>query len=155
MQRLGGAGRPLVVVDYAHTPDALEKCLRAIHDVMPKDDRGRIITVFGAGGDRDRTKRPLMGKIASELSDVTIVTSDNPRTEDPERIIDEIFTGIENRSHVKREADRKKAIQHAAETAGPRDVILVAGKGHEDYQVIVMEKIHFIYREVVEACLLD
>ena len=141
------------IIDYAHTPDALEKCLRAIHDVMPKSNRGRIITVFGAGGDRDRTKRPLMGKIASKLSDVIIVTSDNPRTEDPERIIDEIFAGIENRSHVKREADRKKAIQHAAESAGPRDVILVAGKGHEEYQVIGKEKIHFSDREGVEACL--
>ena len=141
------------IIDYAHTPDALEKCLRALHDVMPKNNRGRIFTVFGAGGDRDRTKRPLMGKIASELSDVTIVTSDNPRTEDPEKIIDEIFTGIENRSHVKRETDRKKAIQYAAETAGPRDVILVAGKGHEEYQVIGKEKIHFSDREVVEACM--
>jgi UDP-N-acetylmuramoyl-L-alanyl-D-glutamate--2,6-diaminopimelate ligase len=140
------------IIDYAHTPDALEKCLRAIHDVMPKSNRGRIITVFGAGGDRDRTKRPLMGKIASGLSDVTIVTSDNPRMEDPERIIDEIFTGIENRSHVKREADRKKAIQQASETAVSGDVILVAGKGHEEYQVIGKEKIHFSDREVVEAC---
>lgn len=141
------------IIDYAHTPDALEKCLRAIHDVMPKNNRGRVITVFGAGGDRDRSKRPLMGKIAGRLSDVTIVTSDNPRTEDPEKIIDEILAGIENRVHVKREVDRKKAIQQATVMAGPRDVVLVAGKGHEEYQVIGTEKVHFSDREVVEACL--
>ncbi len=138
------------IVDYAHTPDALEKCLRTIHDVLPKERRGRIITVFGAGGDRDKTKRPLMGKIAGSLSDLVIVTSDNPRTENPDRIIDDILAGIPRESTVIRESDRRKAIHTALRQAERGDVILVAGKGHEDYQVIGKEKIHFSDREIIE-----
>jgi UDP-N-acetylmuramoyl-L-alanyl-D-glutamate--2,6-diaminopimelate ligase len=138
------------IIDYAHTPDALEKCLLTIHDVMPKEHRGRIITVFGAGGDRDRTKRPLMGAIAGRLSDQVIVTSDNPRTEAPGQIIDEIVAGIPREATVTRETDRKKAIRTALQQARPGDVVLVAGKGHEDYQVIGKEKIHFSDREIVE-----
>ncbi|MCX6133170.1 MAG: UDP-N-acetylmuramoyl-L-alanyl-D-glutamate--2,6-diaminopimelate ligase [Ignavibacteriales bacterium] len=140
------------IVDYAHTPDALEKCLRTIHDVLPERDRGRIITVFGAGGDRDRTKRPLMGKIAGSLSDIVIVTSDNPRTENPQQIINEIVGGISREASVSQEVDRKTAIHAALRQARTGDVILVAGKGHEEYQVIGKEKIHFSDREVIEDC---
>ena len=138
------------IVDYAHTPDALEKCLRTIHDVLPKEHRGRIITVFGAGGDRDRTKRPLMGKIAGSLSDIAIVTSDNPRTEDPQQIINEIAVGIPRGAAVTQEVDRRTAIHAALRQARTGDVVLIAGKGHEDYQVIGKEKIHFSDREVVQ-----
>jgi UDP-N-acetylmuramoyl-L-alanyl-D-glutamate--2,6-diaminopimelate ligase len=138
------------IIDYAHTPDALEKCLRTIHDVLPREGRGRIITVFGAGGDRDKTKRPLMGGIAGQLSDIIIVTSDNPRTEDPGRIIDEIVAGIPRTAQVTREVDRRAAICSALQQARSGDVVLVAGKGHEDYQVIGKEKIHFSDREIVE-----
>jgi UDP-N-acetylmuramoyl-L-alanyl-D-glutamate--2,6-diaminopimelate ligase len=138
------------IVDYAHTPDALEKCLRAIHDILPKSNRGRVITVFGAGGDRDRTKRPVMGKVVSSLSDLSIVTSDNPRTEDPQRIVDEIVRGIANGAEAIQVLDRRAAIKKALGLAGRGDVVLIAGKGHEDYQVIGKEKIHFSDREVVE-----
>ena len=138
------------IVDYAHTPDALEKCLKAIHDILPSVGRGRIITVFGAGGDRDRTKRPLMGKVVSELSDLLIVTSDNPRTEHPEHILDDIINGIPRGAAVLREVDRRSAILKALRQARRGDVVLIAGKGHEAYQVIGKEKIHFSDREIVE-----
>jgi UDP-N-acetylmuramoyl-L-alanyl-D-glutamate--2,6-diaminopimelate ligase len=138
------------IIDYAHTPDALEKCLRTIHDILPQERRGRIITVFGAGGDRDRTKRPLMGSVVGKWSDVIIVTSDNPRTEAPQLIIDEIVAGIPRGTQVAMEVDRRTAIQSALRQAQSGDVVLVAGKGHEDYQVIGKEKIHFSDREIVE-----
>ncbi len=137
------------VVDYAHTPDALEKCLRAIHDILPERRTNRIITLFGAGGDRDHTKRPVMGKIAADLSDIVIVTSDNPRTENPEAIIDDIMTGIPPGKKVIREADRKQAISIALLQAHAGDVVLLAGKGHESYQVVGREKIHLDDREEV------
>lgn len=138
------------VIDYAHTPDALEKCLRTIRDLLPPDQAGRVITVFGCGGNRDRGKRPKMGRIASELSDITVVTSDNPRKEEPGAIIDEIMTGIVPGARVHRQADRREAIRQALEMARPGDVVLVAGKGHEDYQVIGEQKLHFDDREEVE-----
>jgi len=139
------------VIDYAHTPDALEKALKAIRDVFGSGERGgRIITLFGCGGNRDRTKRPVMGRIASELSDVVIVTSDNPRRENAELIIDEITAGIPVGSQFHREADRKLAVHMALESAGPGDVILIAGKGHEDYQVIGDRKVHFSDKDTVE-----
>jgi len=141
------------IVDYAHTPDALENCLRTIHDILPKEDRGTIITVFGAGGDRDKTKRPLMGEIAGRMSDLVIVTSDNPRTEDPEAIIDEVLRGIVQHASVLRESDRACAIERALCAAKKGDVVLVAGKGHEDYQIIGKEKRHFSDREVIERLL--
>jgi UDP-N-acetylmuramoyl-L-alanyl-D-glutamate--2,6-diaminopimelate ligase len=141
------------IIDYAHTPDALENCLKTIHDILPAQNRGRIITVFGAGGDRDRTKRPIMGRIAGEYSDTVIVTSDNPRTELPENIIDEIMHGITQRASVSREVDRRTAIERAIKTAKSGDVVLIAGKGHEDYQIIGREKIHFSDREIVENLL--
>ncbi|MFH0988704.1 MAG: UDP-N-acetylmuramoyl-L-alanyl-D-glutamate--2,6-diaminopimelate ligase [bacterium] len=138
------------IIDYAHTPDALEKCLMTLHDVLPSDHRGTIITVFGAGGDRDKTKRPLMGTVASRLSDLTIVTSDNPRTENPEQIIDDVIRGVVPSAQVLRVTDRRNAIQRAIQLAHPSDTILIAGKGHEEYQVIGKEKLHFSDREVVE-----
>ncbi len=142
------------IIDYAHTPDALEKCLHTIHDVLPKEGRGKIIVVFGAGGDRDNTKRPLMGKVAGMLADYVIVTSDNPRTEDPEKIIDEIVKGIPKGKSYERIADRRKAIEYAVSSAKGDDVILIAGKGHEEYQVIGQEKRPFSDRQVVEELLL-
>ena len=138
------------IIDYAHTPDALEKCLQTIREVLPAQRRGKIITVFGAGGDRDRTKRPLMGKVAASLSDRVIVTSDNPRTEDPNAIIDDIIAGIGQGAAVVREPDRRTAITSALREASAGDVLLIAGKGHEDYQVIGKTKIHFSDREIVE-----
>jgi UDP-N-acetylmuramoyl-L-alanyl-D-glutamate--2,6-diaminopimelate ligase len=139
------------IIDYAHTPDALENCLKTIQDILPSQNRGRIITVFGAGGDRDKTKRPLMGHIAGDYSDIIIVTSDNPRSEEPKKIIDDIIRGVTRHASVLQETDRRTAIERAISCAQRGDVILIAGKGHEDYQVIGKEKIHFSDREVVES----
>ncbi len=141
------------IIDYAHTPDALEKCLKAIHEVMPKQRHGKIITVFGAGGDRDKSKRPLMGKIAGELSDVCIVTSDNPRTEDPQAIIDDIVRGMPSGKTTVQAADRRKAIEHALGLAATGDIVLIAGKGHEEYQIIGTQRLHLSDREIVEEFL--
>jgi UDP-N-acetylmuramoyl-L-alanyl-D-glutamate--2,6-diaminopimelate ligase len=138
------------IVDYAHTPDALAHCLQTIRDILPQRGGARILTVFGCGGNRDRGKRPIMGRIASEMSDLTIVTSDNPRKEDPDAIIDEIMRGIVSDRNVRREADRRTAIRAALSEAQPGDVVLIAGKGHEDYQVIGEVKSHFDDREEVE-----
>jgi len=139
------------IIDYAHTPDALDNCLRAINDIRKTRDSGRIITVFGCGGDRDKTKRPLMGRIASAASDVTIVTSDNPRTEDPDQIISDITPGIEAKKHLHVEPDRRRAIKHALTLANEGDIVLIAGKGHEDYQVVGTSKYHLDDREEVES----
>lgn len=139
------------VVDYAHTPDALENCLQAIHDILPTEGKSKIITVFGCGGNRDRGKRPQMAKLASTLSDITVVTSDNPRKENPQEIIDEVMTGIQAGTKVFAEVDRRKAIRMALGLAGSGDVVLIAGKGHEDYQIIGDKKIPFDDREEVEA----
>ena len=138
------------IVDYAHTPDALENCLRAIHDILPAVRRGKIITVFGCGGNRDRGKRPQMGRIAAGLSDAVVITSDNPRDEDPQSIIDEILTGVEKGRVFSVERDRRKAIRTALGQAREGDVVLVAGKGHEDYQVVGTTKHHFDDREEIE-----
>jgi UDP-N-acetylmuramoyl-L-alanyl-D-glutamate--2,6-diaminopimelate ligase len=128
------AGQPFaVLVDYSHTPDSLENALRAARDLA----EGRVIVVFGAGGDRDRGKRPLMGEIAARLADVALVTSDNPRSEDPEAIIGEILGGIGGeapRAVVEHDADRRASIQRAVALAEPGDVVLIAGKGHEQGQ---------------------
>ncbi|HOW84193.1 MAG TPA: UDP-N-acetylmuramoyl-L-alanyl-D-glutamate--2,6-diaminopimelate ligase, partial [Spirochaetota bacterium] len=131
------------VVDYAHTADALLKLLESVRELSP----ARIITVFGCGGDRDRTKRPVMGKTASEHSDVLFITSDNPRKEDPEAIIRDIIAGIGKGGYTV-EPDRRAAIRLAVESAREGDVIVIAGKGHEDYQIIGAEKTHFDDREV-------
>ena len=121
-----------IFVDYAHTPDALVRAQEALRDA----GFARVITVFGCGGDRDRTKRPLMGKAVADASDVAVVTSDNPRTEDPEAIIDDIMPGLADAAEVHRESDRRKALALALELARPGDALLVAGKGHEPYQII-------------------
>ncbi len=132
-----------VLVDYAHTPDALKNVLRAVRPLTG----GRVILVFGCGGDRDRTKRPKMGAIGKELSDVLIVTSDNPRTESPEAIIDDIERGVfesgaANKPYL-RISDRKEAIRHAINMAREKDTVLIAGKGHEDYQIVGTTKFPF------------
>ncbi|HQO03830.1 MAG TPA: UDP-N-acetylmuramoyl-L-alanyl-D-glutamate--2,6-diaminopimelate ligase [Spirochaetota bacterium] len=132
-----------VVVDYAHTDDALEKLLLSARELNPH----RLITVFGCGGNRDRTKRPLMGKVATLLSDHVVITSDNPRKEDPKVIIDDILAGI-TASNYEVEPDRETAIRNAIEKAEKGDLIIIAGKGHEDYQILGTEKIHFDDREI-------
>ena len=145
MERI--ARRPCVVLrDYAHTPDALERALATLRPLTA----GKLIAVFGCGGDRDRGKRPIMGRIAAELSDLAVVTSDNPRTEDPDAIIHDIEAGMGSVPHL-RETDRREAIAAALEAAGPDDTILLAGKGHETYQVIGTEKLPFDEREIVRA----
>jgi UDP-N-acetylmuramoyl-L-alanyl-D-glutamate--2,6-diaminopimelate ligase len=132
-----------VIVDYAHTPDALERVLAT----AKKLTEGRLITVFGCGGDRDKTKRPLMGGVATSLSDYAIVTSDNPRTEDPMQVISHILDGIKG-GEYEVIPDRKSAIQKAIEIAKKGDFIAIAGKGHEDYQIIGTTKIHFDDKEI-------
>ena len=119
-----------VLVDYAHTPDSLENVLRAARRLTS----GRVISVFGAGGDRDRDKRPKMGRAGAELSDLAVVTSDNPRSEDPEAIIAEVLGGIENGANVEVEPDRRAAIALALGQAQPGDTVVIAGKGHEQGQ---------------------
>ncbi|MBQ9661751.1 MAG: UDP-N-acetylmuramoyl-L-alanyl-D-glutamate--2,6-diaminopimelate ligase [Oscillospiraceae bacterium] len=139
-----------ILIDYSHKPDALEKVLRSLRPTTA----GRLICLFGCGGDRDRLKRPLMGKIAAELSDLVILTSDNPRTEEPERIIDEIQAGLEGTSTPWiRICDRVEAIHRAIDLAQDGDVILLAGKGHEDYQIVGHEKRHMDERELVAGYL--
>jgi UDP-N-acetylmuramoyl-L-alanyl-D-glutamate--2,6-diaminopimelate ligase len=141
-------GQPFsVLVDYAHTPDSLENVLRAAREFTA----GRLICVFGCGGDRDRGKRPQMGRVASELADVAIVTSDNPRSEDPRAIIDEILIGVVGDVEV--EPDRRAAISKAIGIAGPHDVVVIAGKGHEQGQELGDRKIPFDDREVAREAL--
>lgn len=140
-----------VIVDYAHTPDGLENVLRAARALNP----GRLISVFGCGGDRDRTKRPIMGRLAAELSDLVIVTSDNPRTEEPSSILDQIIAGIpaEAATRVEREVDRRKAIEQAVRLAEAGDLVVIAGKGHENYQIFADGTIHFDDREEARKAL--
>ena len=158
-----------ILIDYAHSPDALEKVLGAVRPLS----QGKLITVFGCGGDRDRGKRPLMGEIAGRLSDIVVLTSDNPRTEDPLEILNQVeggirttgvkkFSGSRLESEVLQtgnrkpetgpgyyvEADRRAAIRIALGVASPGDLVLIAGKGHEDYQILGTHKIHFDDREV-------
>jgi len=149
-ERVGHAGDFAVVVDYAHTDDALLNVLRTARAVT----RGRVITVFGCGGDRDRTKRAPMGEVAARLSDVVVATSDNPRTEDPEAILADIEAGLRTagKPYLKM-VDRRAAIQKAVGEARPGDLVLIAGKGHEDYQIIGAEKQHFDDREVAREAL--
>lgn len=137
------------IVDYAHTPDALENILDSINDIRTKNER--LITVFGCGGDRDHSKRPEMGNIASKKSTLAIITSDNPRTEDPAQIIKEIEAGVEPQNFSKYTSipDRKEAIKMAIKFAEPKDIVLVAGKGHETYQEINGVKHHFDDKEVI------
>ena len=143
MERI--ATRPCTILrDYAHTPDALERALRTLRPLT----RGRLLVLFGCGGDRDRGKRPMMGRLAAELADLAIVTSDNPRTEDPGAIIADVVAGMGAASR-RVEPDRRRAIALALEEAGEDDTLLLAGKGHETYQVIGTEKQPFDEREIV------
>ncbi|MBW2673105.1 MAG: UDP-N-acetylmuramoyl-L-alanyl-D-glutamate--2,6-diaminopimelate ligase, partial [Deltaproteobacteria bacterium] len=164
LERVSIPGEPVVFVDYAHTGDALEQVLETLSEFKKK----RIITVFGCGGDRDRTKRPGMGKIAAALSDLAIITSDNPRTEDPLGIIDEIEGDIEAGStrYAPEEIasgfmekgytivpDRREAIALAVSVADDSDIVLIAGKGHEDYQIMGTRRFPFDDRVVVREAL--
>jgi UDP-N-acetylmuramoyl-L-alanyl-D-glutamate--2,6-diaminopimelate ligase len=163
MERVDNSRGVTCLVDYAHTGDALENALLTLKDIAT----ARIITAFGCGGDRDKGKRPIMGRIAAELSDLAIITSDNPRTEDPEEILAQVRAGIvvpeladRVREYASSElapgfsakgfttvADRREAIRLAVRLARPGDVVLLAGKGHEDYQIIGTSKHHFDDRE--------
>jgi UDP-N-acetylmuramoyl-L-alanyl-D-glutamate--2,6-diaminopimelate ligase len=138
-----------VIVDYAHTPDGLEKVLSTAKSLLLPD--GRLISVFGCGGDRDKQKRKIMGKISAEIADFTIITSDNPRTEEPESIIKMIEEGFLELHCGKysKEIDRKKAIYKALNMATGKDIVLIAGKGHEEYQEFANRRIHFVDQEVV------
>ena len=142
---------PAILVDYAHTHDALENVLSAIKPLC----EGRLITVFGCGGDRDESKRPKMAKIACDFSDIAIITSDNPRTENPFKIIEQIQAGVPKDTvcDVRVIDDRRHAIEQAIALAGEKDTILIAGKGHEDYQIVGTEKIHFDDRQVAREYL--
>ena len=133
-------------VDYAHTDDALKNVLSTLREIT----EGRLIVVFGCGGDRDVTKRPLMGRVCEELADISVVTSDNPRTEDPDKIIDDIMAGIENTENVKVCPDRRDAIRMALQMTRPDDVLLIAGKGHECFQEYAGRSVPFDDRKVLQ-----
>jgi len=165
LERIGTPGEPTVFVDYAHTEDALKNVL----ETLAQFERSRLVTVFGCGGQRDRLKRPRMGRVATELSDVTIITSDNPRNEDPLAIIEEIESGIDGTQVQKYAfsggfpedvskgytvlADRRKAIEQAIVSARSTDIILIAGKGHENYQIVDNRRLSFDDRQVVKESL--
>lgn len=152
---------PIIVVDYAHTPDAVDKLLRAVRPLCG----GRLITVFGCGGDRDRAKRPLMAEAVAHTTDLAIATSDNPRTEDPEQILADVEAGLKGLDRVAPEeigartgqyavmVDRRSAIRRAVELAGPEDTVVIAGKGHEDYQIVGREKLPFDDRDEARRAL--
>jgi UDP-N-acetylmuramyl-tripeptide synthetase len=148
---LASIREPLCIVDYAHTPDGLQNILTAARALVPP--HGKLISVFGCGGDRDASKRPQMGKIAQDLCDQIIVTSDNPRSEDPNKIIDQILAGIEERPTTLVEPDRARAIENAITLGTDKDVIVVAGKGHENYQILADRTIAFDDREHVREAL--
>ena len=141
------AKKPLVIVDYAHTPDGLENVLNSAREITPKD--GKLICLFGCGGDRDATKRPKMGAIAERIADKIVITSDNPRSEDPQQIITDIIAGLKstNPEKVTIEPDRGQAIALLKTIAANNDVVVIAGKGHEDYQILKDRTIHFDDRE--------
>jgi UDP-N-acetylmuramoyl-L-alanyl-D-glutamate--2,6-diaminopimelate ligase len=151
METFGGARAPLAVVDYAHTPDALRKALSAARAHCS----GRLAVVFGCGGDRDPGKRPMMGAIAAELADDIVITDDNPRSEAPEAIVADIAAGIPAGRPYRIEHDRGRAIRDALSSATERDVVLVAGKGHEDYQIYGRERRPFSDQKVASAALMQ
>ena len=136
-------------MDYTHSPDGLENALAASRPFS----QGRLICVFGCGGDRDRGKRPQMAAIAARLADRVVVTSDNPRTEDPQRILEDVVAGIPAGMELLVNGDRASAIAEAIAGATPDDLVLIAGKGHEDYQILGTEKVHFDDREEAERAL--
>jgi len=143
--------QPLCLVDYAHTPDGLENVLKSARALVPAD--GQLLVVFGCGGDRDSSKRPQMGQIAENLADQLFVTSDNPRSEDPQQIIADILAGIKRIKSVKVDVDRAAAIEDAVRSAGAEDVIVIAGKGHETYQILADRTIDFDDRAVARTAL--
>ena len=147
MQRYGGGKKPLVVVDYAHTSDALENVLKS----LSAQTNGKLVCVFGCGGARDKGKRPLMGEVSTRLASSTIITTDTPRSEKPEDIIQDIIAGATGYFSI--EPDRAKAIAMAIESANAGDVVLIAGKGHEDYQEIAGVKYPFSDAKIVEQVL--
>lgn len=149
METFTASSRPLAIVDYAHTPDALEKALSAARGHCA----GKLLCVFGCGGDRDAGKRPVMAAIAERLADVVIVTDDNPRTEDGDAIVAQIVAGLAHPEHAVIERDRAKAIARAIRGGVAGDVVLIAGKGHEDYQIVGLEKRYFSDRDVALAAL--
>jgi UDP-N-acetylmuramoyl-L-alanyl-D-glutamate--2,6-diaminopimelate ligase len=142
-ERIVSSGGKIAIIDYAHTPDALENVLKTIHDI--RKGKEKIITVVGAGGDRDKKKRPEMARIAAKYSDWVILTSDNPRTEDPAAILNDMLQGISPETNYKTLViqDRSQAIKTAEKFARAGDIILIAGKGHENYQIIGTEKNFF------------
>ena len=142
--------RTMAIVDYAHTPDALENVLETIAEVRREPQQ--LFVVCGCGGDRDRTKRPEMAQIAVKHATLAIFTSDNPRTESAEAILDDMVAGVGQRDNYLRITDRREAIRTVARMAKPGDIILIAGKGHEDYQIIGTEKHHFSDQEEVRKC---
>ena len=152
MERLSEPGKPLVAVDYAHTPDALDKALQALAP-LARQRSGKLWCVFGCGGDRDPTKRPLMAAVAEKNADRVVVTSDNPRSEKPENIISQILLGLSRRECVEVQADRALAIAETVGLAAPEDVVLLAGKGHEDYQEIAGAKLPFSDQAHAQAAL--
>ena len=152
MERLNVAGKPLVAVDYAHTPDALDKGLQALRPLATQRG-GQLWCVFGCGGDRDPTKRPLMAAVAEKNADRVVVTSDNPRSEKPEAIISQILLGLSHADSVQVQADRARAIAETVAAAAPQDVILLAGKGHEDYQEVAGVKHRFSDQAQAQAAL--
>ena len=167
LERIMEGGERFVFVDYSHKPDALDNALGALRRLT----RGRLITVFGCGGDRDPSKRPVMGDIAARLSDLTVVTSDNPRSEDPLAIIDQVEAGVRKAGGQRLESsawpssrqdrgylvepDRRTAIRRAIEAAREGDAVLIAGKGHETYQILADRTIHFDDREVAREILTE
>lgn len=149
MELIKRQGKPSIIIDYAHTPEALSQALMNVRNHVD----GKLICVFGCGGDRDTGKRPLMAQVAEELSDLVIITNDNPRNEDADNIIDDIRQGISNTINMMIEPDRLKAIKHAVSMASENDLILIAGKGHEEYQIVGNKKLPFSDRQVALQCL--
>jgi len=137
-------------IDYAHTPDGMERVFRTVKSFT----RGRLICLFGCGGDRDRGKRPQMGKIAEEWGDSIVLSSDNPRSEDPAEIVEEILSGIKDKNNVKVILDRKEALEFAVSSADAKDSLLVTGKGHENYQEVRGVKYPFNERQIIEEQLI-
>jgi UDP-N-acetylmuramoyl-L-alanyl-D-glutamate--2,6-diaminopimelate ligase len=145
MERIQAGQDFSIWIDYAHTPHAFERLLKTARKLT----KGRLLFLFGCGGDRDQGKRPLMGKVAAELADIVFLTEDNPRSEDPQAIVQQIMYGMEDKSRVQVAIDRKEGIRKALETAKEGDTLILAGKGHEDYQVIGHDKVHFSDRETL------
>ena len=145
------SSRRHVYVDYAHTPDALEKTQTTVRAVLEPEQK--LWVVFGCGGDRDRLKRPKMAAAASRIAHFVVLTSDNPRTEDPVQILEDIASGLETTAHVKKILDRRAAIHHALTSMSSRDVCVIAGKGHETYQIVGSEKLPFDDAEIAREIL--